>query len=139
MSRRIRILYVTHTDFFINPFTFKELNNHAIMNRAMATMRFHVFKERFASKAAEHAAKLQLIPAWYTSIPKTCSSCAFIKRNLGSNQVYDCNACGSHMGRDVNAAKNMLLGLRGLVEHCGIATDHTGGGGRKRARNVVGI
>ena len=73
-----------------------------------------LLKQRFAFKALEQGAKLQLIPAPYTS--KTCSCYGNIKHDLGSNKEYNCINCGLRMGRDSNAAKNILM--RGLVEIC---------------------
>ena len=32
-----------------------------------------------------------------------------MKNNLGNNDVYKCNVCGNISGRDVNAARNILI------------------------------
>lgn len=91
----------------------KNNKNHKV-NRSIMDMRFYSFKQKFAFKALEQGAKLQLIPAPYTS--KTCSRCGNIKHDLGSNKEYKCTNCGLCMGRDSNASKNILM--RGLIENC---------------------
>ena len=48
----------------------------------------------------------------YTS--KSCNSCGKIKRNLGSNKIFNCGNCKMKIDRDVNGAINILK--RGLLE-----------------------
>lgn len=115
--KSIHSILKTHDVIFL-----EDIKSHNIVknnkihevNRSMMDMKFYSFKQRFAFKASECGAKLQLIQAPYTS--KTCSRCGIIKTNLGSNKEYNCKNCGLCMGRDANAAKNVLM--RGLVEKC---------------------
>jgi putative transposase len=43
----------------------------------------------------------------YTS--KTCVVCGNIHHDLGSNEMFECPACGHVAARDLQAAKNVLL------------------------------
>jgi len=49
---------------------------------------------------------------------KTCSNCGFVNDKLTlSNRDWQCNICGEHHDRDINAAKNIkAVGLRELIE-----------------------
>jgi putative transposase len=43
----------------------------------------------------------------YTS--KTCSKCGYQNETLRNNNVFNCNDCKLKIGRDSNAAKNIML------------------------------
>jgi putative transposase len=38
---------------------------------------------------------------------KTCTRCAYLKRDLGAAKTYECNRCGLVLDRDVNGAMNI--------------------------------
>ena len=44
-------------------------------------------------------------PKYLTS--KTCSECGKIKKNLGSNKVFECVLCNLKIDRDINASINI--------------------------------
>ena len=74
-------------------------------------MKFYLFKQRLLSKAEEKRKKVILVNESYTS--KTCSNCGTIS-NPGKSKIYECKKCKKKVGRDINAAKNILI--KGIVQ-----------------------
>src|ERR1700722_9382232 len=59
-------------------------------------------------KTAREGGTLVVAGRWYPS-SKKCSGCGAVKAKLTlAERVYRCDACGLVMGRDVNAARNLL-------------------------------
>jgi predicted RNA-binding Zn-ribbon protein involved in translation (DUF1610 family) len=40
---------------------------------------------------------------------KTCTCCGYIKHDLKSSKVFNCNQCGMILDRDINGSRNMLV------------------------------
>jgi putative transposase len=85
------------------------------LNRNMNNLKFFQFKQRLLHKAAERGKRIICITEEYTT--KTCSFCGKLNEPKKS-KIYTCNSkecierCGGficRIGRDVNAAKNILM------------------------------
>jgi transposase len=92
----------------------KDGKNH-VLNKNTNDLKFYEFKKRLLEKAEEKNKLVYEINEAFTT--KTCSSCGFINNLVGSSEVYKCvnNNCKIHVGRDINAAKNILM--KGLIEN----------------------
>ena len=54
-------------------------------------------------------AALRVIDRWYPS-SKTCSNCGTVKAKLSlGERTFNCDACGTSMDRDLNAAINICV------------------------------
>jgi transposase len=81
-----------------------------ITKRTLHALRFYVFKRRLL----EECPSTVLVNEAYTS--KTCTQCGRINYRLGSSEVFNCGRCRLNIGRDVNAARNILIkGLLGAT------------------------
>jgi IS605 OrfB family transposase len=79
--------------------------NHTL-NRDTNNLKFYQFKQRLEFKAMELGKKVVEVKEHYTT--KTCSFCG-TENNPGISKVYRCKSCKCCVGRDVNAAKNILM------------------------------
>lgn len=90
--------------------------------RAIADAGFGQARRMLGYKTTWHGGRLILASRWYPS-SKTCSNCGAVKTKLAlSERTYRCAACGLILGRDVNAARNLLkLAASGAerVNDCG--------------------
>ena len=60
-------------------------------------------------KTARSGAVLRVVGRWFPS-SKTCSNCGTVKAKLSlSGRTFNCDACGTSMDRDVNAAINIKV------------------------------
>ncbi len=75
--------------------------------RQMACWSHYRFRQRLIHKCRLHGSKVVVVNESYTS--KTCSSCGYLKHDLGSAKVFRCNACKNFIDLDINGAKNILL------------------------------
>ncbi|MEU6265110.1 IS607 family element RNA-guided endonuclease TnpB [Saccharopolyspora shandongensis] len=84
-------------------------------------------------KAAWAGVHVRIADRWYPS-SKTCSGCGVVKAKLSlSERIFQCEACGLLLDRDLNAARN----LAALVEHetssasCAVRLNEPDGNRRK--------
>ena len=82
------------------------------LNTDMNNLKFFKFKQRLLFKAIERGKKVYETKEHYTT--QTCSFCGSMYMP-GLSRVYHCKNCEKHIGRDVNAAKNILM--KGIVMH----------------------
>jgi putative transposase len=76
--------------------------------RAIADQGFGAARRMIAYKSTWHGGRLIVAGRWYPS-SKTCSGCGTVKAKLSlSERTYRCDQCGLTLGRDVNAAANLL-------------------------------
>ena len=76
--------------------------------RMMYTWAHFRFRQRLLHKSQEYpSCRIVIVREDYTS--KTCRSCGSVNRKLGGARVHLCQQCGYRAGRDVNAARNILL------------------------------
>ena len=92
--------------------------------RAVSDQGFGTARRMLGYKTAREGGTLIVADRWYPS-SKTCSGCGWVKAKLTlADRVYRCDACGLVIGRDVNAARNLLsLAASGAdrVNACGAA------------------
>ena len=82
------------------------MKNHHLA-RSLSDASLGEFRRQLEYKAARTGAALRVVDRWYPS-SKTCSNCGVVKAKLSlSERVFDCDACGLSMDRDVNAAINI--------------------------------
>ena len=85
---------------------------------------FGAARRMLGYKTARDGGTLLVADRWYPS-SKRCSGCGSVKAKLTlAERVYQRDACGLVMGRDVNAARNLLsLAASGAdsVNACGAA------------------
>jgi putative transposase len=76
--------------------------------RAISDQGFGTARRMLAYKTTWHGGRLVVADRWYPS-SKTCSGCGTVKTKLPlSERSYRCDHCGLTLGRDVNAARNLL-------------------------------
>ena len=81
------------------------------LNTSMNNLKFFKFKQRLLFKSIERGKKVFEVKEQYTT--QTCSFCGSMYKP-GLSRVYNCRNCEKIIGRDVNAAKNILM--KGI--HC---------------------
>ena len=81
-------------------------NKNHTLNRDTNNLKFYQFKQRLEFKAMELGKKVVVVKEHYTT--KTCSFCG-TENNPGISKVYRCKSCKCCVGRDVHAAKNILM------------------------------
>ena len=92
--------------------------------RAVADQGFGAARRMLGYKTAREGGTLVVADRWYPS-SKRCSGCGSVKAKLTlAERIYQCDACGLVLDRDVNAARNLLsLAASGAdrVNACGAA------------------
>jgi IS605 OrfB family transposase len=83
------------------------------LNQDFNDLKFYSFKQRLLYKASFYNKMVVMVNEAYTT--KTCSCCGTINNNVGSSEIFNCTKCNKSVGRDVNAAKNILL--KGIIKH----------------------
>lgn len=82
-------------------------NRH--LARSLSDAAFGEFRRQLEYKTARSGAVLRVVDRWYPS-SKTCSNCGTVKAKLPlSERVFNCDACGLSMDRDLNAAINIRV------------------------------
>ena len=78
------------------------------LSRAIADMGFNELRRQLEYKAVLRGNHIEVVDRWFPS-SKMCSACGEIKDELGlSVRSFRCDACGSTLDRDENAARNLL-------------------------------
>jgi IS605 OrfB family transposase len=80
------------------------------INRAFNDLKFFIFKNRLLYKAATKNKYVLCVNEAYTT--QTCSCCGQNNKPKAS-EIYYCSNCNVHVGRDINAAKNILM--KGII------------------------
>ena len=82
-------------------------NRHLARNLSDAAL--GEFRRQLEYKTARTGAALRVVDRWFPS-SKTCSNCGVVKAKLSlSERVFNCDACGASMDRDLNAAINIQV------------------------------
>lgn len=96
------------TVFMENLSTKGMLKNHHLA-KAIQEVGFYQFKEILVNKALVNDKQVVFIDMFYPS-SKTCSVCGYKKTDLTlKDRHWICPNCGTHLDRDVNAARNIFL------------------------------
>ncbi len=75
---------------------------------SMLTLSHYKFKQRLVDKVNQYPnCKLYIVDEHYTS--KTCGCCGNINNTLIGEREWVCQRCDSHLDRDHNASRNILL------------------------------
>jgi putative transposase len=82
------------------------------LNTDMNNLKFYKFKQRLLFKSIERGKKVYEVKEHYTT--QMCSFCGSMYKP-GLSRVYHCRNCEKNIGRDVNAAKNILM--KGILTH----------------------
>ena len=106
-----KFLISNYSSVVISDFKVSELLKKKRLNkfskRLLQFQSHYKFRCRLVEKCFQAHVQLFLVDESYTSM--TCSCCGTLNRNLGSSKFFDCKACGVHMDRDLNAARNMFI------------------------------
>ena len=95
------------------------LRSRAGAPRAVADQGFGTTRRMLGYKTAWHGGRLVTADRWYPS-SKTCSGCGKQKPSLTlSERTFQCEACGLALGRDINAAANLLKLALGTASGAG--------------------
>ena len=78
------------------------------LNRSILERGWGSFIAKLTYKAESAGGWVEKVNAAYTS--KTCNKCGGVNHHMGRTDPMDCAHCNHQDHRDVNAAKNMLLG-----------------------------
>ena len=105
-------------------------NRH--LSRSLSDAALGEFRRQLEYKTARSGAVLRVIVRWFPS-SKTCSNCGRVKAKLSlSERTFNCDACGTSMDRDLNAAINIR------VAGSAPETLNARGGGVRRNQHTVG-
>ena len=83
----------------------------ALLKQEMHDFRFHLFKQRLVYKARLLSKHVFFVKEHYTT--RTCSDCGHCRTSAPNGKIFSCPDCKSSLGRDENAAKNILM--KGLI------------------------
>ena len=82
-------------------------NRH--LARSLSDAALGEFRRQLEYKTARNGVALRVVDRWFPS-SKTCSDCGVVKAKLSlSERVYNCDACGLSIDRDLNAAINIQV------------------------------
>ena len=82
------------------------LKNHHLA-QAIGDVGFGEFRRQLAYKAEWYSCHVIVADRWFAS-SKTCSRCGWVDETLTlADRMFRCQACGTVMDRDLNAAKNL--------------------------------
>lgn len=95
-------------DLDIKGMTAKGKGGKRGLNRSILEQKWGCFISMLTYKAESAGGKVKKVNAAYTSI--TCNKCGGVNWDMGRRERMDCIYCDNKDHRDVNAAKNMLLG-----------------------------
>lgn len=100
------------------------LRNHCLA-QAISDSNFGEIRRQLAYKAEWYGTQLVTIDRFYPS-SKTCSACGYVKPVLKlSERVFICEACGTVLDRDLNAAitlRNVAVSSTDTQNACGVGS-----------------
>ena len=89
-------------------------DNWRSLNKSIMDSGWTTFRTMLHNKAVEAGCEVVDVNPAYTS--QTCSGCGNVEKKELSDRQHQCNVCGLDIGRDLNAAKNILrVGMDSLV------------------------
>lgn len=90
-------------------------DNWRSINRSIIDSGWTTFRQMLHNKAVEAGCEVMDVSPHYTS--QVCSGCGNIVKKELSERQHKCNLCGLDIGRDLNAARNILrVGMDSLVK-----------------------
>jgi putative transposase len=117
-----------YSHIFIPRLNFHKMSKLKKINKQKIAALSHCsFLDRLNFKAREYpGCNVLEVNESYTS--KTCSGCGYQNEKLGNKDVFDCKSCNLKIGRDTNAAKNVMLryfSQRAIVKETSVSVPHT--------------
>jgi putative transposase len=86
--------------------------------RDMLSWGHYEFKQRLLWKAKRRNRSGDVFIVSEEKTTMTCGNCGHLDRNVGGSKIYNCSECHTVIGRDINAARNILIRNMGS---CGLA------------------
>jgi transposase len=108
-NKSIKFLTENYAKIILPPFEIQKMSGkfNSKIARTLYNLSFYTFKKKLENKCIEKDINLVIRPEYYTS--KTCTNCGNIKHDLGSAEIYKCRLCNIKIGRDIAAARNIML------------------------------
>ena len=128
--RRADFLHKTTTDLaktksviVVEDLSVRGMIRNRHLSRSIADAGWSEFRRMLEYKAEWYGSLLVVAPRFYPST-KTCSVCGHVKTKMPlGERVFQCEACGAEIGRDLNAARNLASLVAGsspeTVNACG--------------------
>ena len=104
--RTARWLCSNYSTILIPKLYLKSKKHSAYVNRAAGFLSFCRFIDRLQLKAKDFGVNVVIVGEAFTT--KTCGSCGHLE-NVGDSRKFECSRCGLSVGRDFNAARNILI------------------------------
>jgi len=97
-----------HSKIVIEDLNVSGMLRNRRLARVIADVGFYEFRRQVEYKCKWYGSELVVVPRTFPS-SKLCSRCAHKKKELSlSEREYHCKACGLRIGRDLNAALNLV-------------------------------
>ena len=104
--RTARWLCSKYSTILIPKLYLKSTKNSSYVNRAASFLSFCRFIDRLQLKARDYGVNVVIVGEAFTT--KTCGVCGHMEDVAGS-RTFHCSRCGLDIGRDFNAARNILI------------------------------
>ena len=128
--RRADFLHKTTTDLaktksviVVEDLSVRGMIRNRHLSRAIADAGWGEFRRMLAYKTEWYGSRLIVAPRFYPST-KRCSACGHVKTEMPlAERIFQCEACGAEIDRDLNAARNLASLVAGsspeTVNACG--------------------
>jgi putative transposase len=97
----------TYSEIVIETLNVAGMVQNRSLSRSISDVSWSAFVRTLEYKAAWHGSLVIKADRFYPST-KTCSCCGAVKDMPLRERVYSCASCGLSIGRDLNAARNLL-------------------------------
>jgi putative transposase len=111
--KTINYLVMNYKNILIGDMSVKGITSNVSSNITKMTKRiayrlkFYKFYERLQYKCNLTKTNYRQVNESYTS--KVCSSCGYIKSDLGSSKIFNCNSCKMSIERDINGCRGIFI------------------------------
>lgn len=82
-------------------------------NRMLNLLSHYKFKEKLIHQGKKYNSNIHIVTEEYTT--KTCGKCGNLNHFIGSSKMFWCLKCNIEMERDYQAARNILIKTKGLI------------------------
>jgi IS605 OrfB family transposase len=121
-------LATSHVTIVVEDLNVAGMVRNRRLARAVADAGFAELRRQLGYKSTWYGSVLVTADRWYPS-SKTCSACGTAKAKLPlSVRLFDCDACGIRLDRDLNAARNLAALVNEVVAGSGPETINARGG-----------
>ena len=110
--KTITFLRKNFTDVLIPIFETQKMTMKTSLNKKtkddLLKLSHYRFRQRLIEKTKEYKNfRVYTINESFTT--KTCTNCGYIKNNVGSAKIFNCDKCFIKIDRDINGARNIFL------------------------------